>query len=1071
MPRELFDKPDVAKFADRYFESQVFERKRGFTAERTAATISAFANVNPDGGLIVMGIEDDGRVSGIFQFGRGWVSHVQKSLNGIIPVANISVKTTPCLNAGGAPDEILLIHAAFSSSRVVEVSDGRAFKRIGEETIELSEDEKRELRISKGELEYEREPVTEYNPELLDSHLVDDFLHRIKARDSLSLEVSAEDVLLNRRLITRREGKLWITIAGALLFYKDPCNIIPGARVRFLRFQGTEELFGSESNIIKDSYFEGPLARQIAKLQEFLRTQIREFSYLNEDGRFVTEAEYPEFAWLEALVNAIAHRSYNLKYANIFVKMFDDKLVIESPGSFPGVVSASNLIHYPRNPVIMDALRYMGYVKAAREGTRRMYQEMERMELPPPEFKGESSQVVVILYNNMAEREKKRSKTKEPISYEVGNLFRMQIDESKGTLDETESKIREEFIKKLMANGWVLSPFRTSAHSIKKELKAIEVKGTLVCSIRKGFRFSFKRYKDTLFLAIDPKVQLVNHLTLKQILEIVPDIRSVLPRYKIQAFDVDKDAHLTILGLKNDKMAKVTIDQKVFEFPTDELVPALPADLTQLVLKEASSTVDIRKEIARYANLTVTDAPRKRFTDTIELANELAAKIFPLKIDGTTIYMKPEPANLTLPVFYVNRDLREPAATFDPQGTKKEREILSGLVKFGSYEKPDATISLISLVTPSQSKNMNRLVGQIVKGSFKFAGMERAFSTKITAEKVITTKSPDDYLAACKGEVPRLDENKIYMFLAYCPEGTYSREDYSAPYYTVKKFLLENGILSQMVDEDTLNNPKFKDFNLALDIFAKSGFIPWVLADGLPDVDLIVGLSYSSISGIEKPNRVIGYVNVFDPFGRWQFYRGSSKAFSYEERKKYFSKLVVETVEEIQKDRNIKKVHIHVSFKLSREIKEEIYNQLAAIIPGISIHFVWINQGHTIRFFDTNPTGTGSFQRGLYVVTSKDQFFIATTGENELNQQSLGTPKLLEVNVSSLPRERYPDLKTIAFHVLSLTKLNWASTKSFCREPITIKFASDIAYLMNAFLMSSESFVLNKKLEKKPWFL
>ena len=93
-------------------------------------------------------------------------------------------------------------------------------------------------------------------------------------------------------------------------------------------------------------------------------------------------------AWYEALVNACVHRSYNLKNMNIFVRMFDDRLEIESPGTFPPLVTPENIynMHHPRNPFLMDAMFYLKFVRAAREGTRRMRDSMLAMELPPPEF-------------------------------------------------------------------------------------------------------------------------------------------------------------------------------------------------------------------------------------------------------------------------------------------------------------------------------------------------------------------------------------------------------------------------------------------------------------------------------------------------------------------------------------------------------------------------------------------------------------------------------------------------------------------------------------------------------------
>jgi hypothetical protein len=54
---------------------------------------------------------------------------------------------------------------------------------------------------------------------------------------------------------------------------------------------------------------------------------------------------------------------------------------------------------------------------------------------------------------------------------------------------------------------------------------------------------------------------------------------------------------------------------------------------------------------------------------------------------------------------------------------------------------------------------------------------------------------------------------------------------------------------------------------------------------------------------------------------------------------------------------------------------------------------------------------------------------------------------------------------------LSLTKLNWASTDSLCGEPITTKYAGDIAYLTAAFLRQQDNFKVHTALEQTPWFI
>jgi len=98
-----------------------------------------------------------------------------------------------------------------------------------------------------------------------------------------------------------------------------------------------------------------------------------------------------------------------LRNMNIFVRMFDDRLEIESPGGFPPPVTAENIyeMHQPRNPHLMDAMMYLNYVKCAREGTRRMRESMAAVDLPVPVFAQKDSTyalVRVTLRNNIKQR-------------------------------------------------------------------------------------------------------------------------------------------------------------------------------------------------------------------------------------------------------------------------------------------------------------------------------------------------------------------------------------------------------------------------------------------------------------------------------------------------------------------------------------------------------------------------------------------------------------------------------------------------------------------------------------------
>jgi ATP-dependent DNA helicase RecG len=195
---------------------------------------------------------------------------------------------------------------------------------------------------------------------------------------------------------------------GSIIGCKDR-QIIPGAFIRVIRYEGTEEKFGSKLNVIADRVIDGPLPLQLAHAVQFITPLIRSFTRLGIDQRFETRPEFPDEAWSEAIVNAVVHRSYNLKSMNIFVKLFEDRLVVESPGAFLPPTTANTVFeaHNPRNPNTMWALYYFDFVQCAFEGTRRMRDTMRNANLPDPIFVQSSEgtfRVTVTLKNHVEHR-------------------------------------------------------------------------------------------------------------------------------------------------------------------------------------------------------------------------------------------------------------------------------------------------------------------------------------------------------------------------------------------------------------------------------------------------------------------------------------------------------------------------------------------------------------------------------------------------------------------------------------------------------------------------------------------
>lgn len=233
-------------------------------------------------------------------------------------------------------------------------------------------------------------------------------------RKKIGAEVSNEQVLKARGFLREKQGKLHLTKAGMLLFGKNPTIYLPSARVRVLKFEGNNFQLGTEMNIIKDKTFDSCLYKTIEQARNFINSQLREFTHLNQDGVFETVPEYPEFAWYEGLVNAVTHRDYSNSGEHITIKLFDDRLEICSPGKLGGFVTLDTMKtkRYSRNPQIARVLNEMGIVRELNEGVKRIYSEMQSFFLKDPIYsEPDRNSVLLVLDNNIIMRSRRKEES------------------------------------------------------------------------------------------------------------------------------------------------------------------------------------------------------------------------------------------------------------------------------------------------------------------------------------------------------------------------------------------------------------------------------------------------------------------------------------------------------------------------------------------------------------------------------------------------------------------------------------------------------------------------------------
>lgn len=409
-PDQIYESSDPAIFV-RLAEDDRFDRKSSRTPPNGLGSVfSAFSNgPSTRGGVVVFGINDKSRdVDGCLRLSEDRIQAIESASMVFCPGARVVSRRVRATNLDGRDDFIILFRVHYVHDRLIATSDGKAYERLGDKTREIDDVRKQQLRVDKGERPFEVEACTLPYPGAFDRPAIGAYCKRIRSSRSLTSVHADEDILSNIRLGSRVGARFIPNNACALLFAKDPRIIFPGAIVHFLKYNGTEELFGKEYNVEKDRQIEGNIVTIIRDAAAFIDTSLREFTAF-VDGKFVTVEEYPRDAWYELLVNACVHRSYLFRTIPIFVKMFDDKIVFQSPGGLMPGVTPQNIYdrHHPRNRIIMDALRELGEVRCINEGTKRVRREMERANLPPPVFRdeaGEAASVRAILYNNIRVR-------------------------------------------------------------------------------------------------------------------------------------------------------------------------------------------------------------------------------------------------------------------------------------------------------------------------------------------------------------------------------------------------------------------------------------------------------------------------------------------------------------------------------------------------------------------------------------------------------------------------------------------------------------------------------------------
>lgn len=377
---------EVGRKVAALIEDQWFDRKSSREQPGGLATTEV-ALANADGGTIVIGLHD-GTVEGTDAVARHRNDLMQAAIDHCEPPVRTATRLVPCVNQRGEPDHLLVIDIP-PSEHVHTTKKDEAYLRVGDEDRRLRFRERQELLFDKGQAHFDGTPLANLTLEDLDPRAVRSYARSIGGRDPINL-------LRARMLVTSRDE---LTAGSYLLFGRHPQSLFPEAYVRVLRYQGVERATGRHQNLVEDIRCEGPIPRVIGAAAGAVARLEPARRALAPSGRFEREGLIPRDAWLEGVVNAVVHRSYSLGGDHIRVEVYDNRIEVESPGRFPGIVGEDprRISRFARNPRIARACADLRFGQELGEGIRRMFDEMRTAGLAEPVYVQQPGSVRLIL--------------------------------------------------------------------------------------------------------------------------------------------------------------------------------------------------------------------------------------------------------------------------------------------------------------------------------------------------------------------------------------------------------------------------------------------------------------------------------------------------------------------------------------------------------------------------------------------------------------------------------------------------------------------------------------------------
>lgn len=352
------------------------------TANLASACQTLCGFLNADGGVVLIGVKDDGRLVGQ-HVTNNTRQEIAKEFKKFEPAVSINVSYVP-LNK----NQSIIAMKVPAGTHYPYVYDGRPYQRLESSTSIMPQHLYEQLIVKRGQLNYSWEEF------LTEEHTVEDLDHdeirktikqAIEANRIPETTSSSDDIkniLSHLELLKNNKLKN----AAMVLFGKKPFPYFDQCAIQMARFKGTSKLDG----FIDNQQVCGHAFAILAEANDFIRRHLNIASFYQPDSFIrIDKPTLPTMAVREALINAICHRNYQ-NHSAIHLAIFNDRLEVWNSGVLPKELTVEDLkknhTSYPRNKLIADVFYRRGLIEKWGSGTTKMLAMCHKYGLPEPKF-------------------------------------------------------------------------------------------------------------------------------------------------------------------------------------------------------------------------------------------------------------------------------------------------------------------------------------------------------------------------------------------------------------------------------------------------------------------------------------------------------------------------------------------------------------------------------------------------------------------------------------------------------------------------------------------------------------